>query len=159
MIGSMPSNRVTYDLTARDGVIAYLQCAVMPDIQRAFSLRGSLAPFGVVFARQGSSKMPTPLLVGQPGMGAATIKQAVQKLALRVQAVGCAYVRQDRFDLRAGGEATLVVVQVEHKAFEDLAWCAPVVQGKLLPFAGPEAVMQASAVLKRTALMPERCMS
>lgn len=162
MIRAMSSNRIAYDLNTREGVVAYLQCAVVPDVQRAFALRGRVSPFGIVFARvvQGRpAKLPHPLMVGQPGMNAMAIKLAIQKLAARVGAVGCAYVRQDRFEDRAGSESQMVVLQVEHQQFPDLVWCGPVLRGALGPFAGPLDLGVAPVGLRKTAFLPQRCMS
>lgn len=161
MIGVMSNPARTWNLGTREGVVGYISCAVIPDVQRAVQLHGHLRPFGIVFATVtsgGAAPRPTPLLIGHPGMDGSAIKQAMQRAVVRTHAVGCAWVRQDCFTLRAGMQPTLVVLQVEHRAFPDLEWHANLASRKLAPFAGPYELAASEVTLSKTAFLPQRWM-
>lgn len=150
-----------YDLRTLDGLQDYLTTVVLADVRKAFTLRGSLAPFGIVFAMLVGNEVlqgPRPLVVGQ-GPRAPEIKQAIQGLANVSRAVGCVYARQDTFNLRGGGQGAMIVVQLEHQTFPDMVWHAQIHKRVLEQFVGPVRVADTLVQLKQTAFLPQRWMA
>lgn len=150
-----------YDLRTREGLQDYLTAVVLNDVRKAFAMRGSLAPFGIVFATlvgNEALQTPRPLVVGQ-GPRAPDVKKAIQNLAGLSRAVGCVYARQDTFQLRGGGGGAMIVVQLEHDTFPDMVWHAQVHRRELTPFVGPVRVDDTLVQVKATAFLPQRWMA
>lgn len=153
-----------HDLTTREGTLAYVEGALLPDIRKAFEMRGELAPFGIALITMNNSgklPRPQPLVVGQFGMPPRVLKRSLRKMATNGAAVGAIFARQASYAVKGsttGREAEAIVVQLEHKQFGDLCWMAPVVARKLQPFSLATDIAQAVITINPSRFLPARHM-
>ncbi len=143
--------------------MTYLQAMLLPDIRKAFVMRKTVQPFGVAFGTvQNGLKLPRPqtMAVGQFGMGLRNTKRALRKLAQNAAATGAVLVHLAEFERKKGvGIGTeLVLVQLEHRTFGDMAWTARIKDGKLEEWVGPLAPNDVEYTIPRTTFLPGRWM-
>ena len=154
----------TLDLTLREGVMAYIETILLPDVRKAFEKRRALQPFGVALAtKQGNAKLPRPrvVTVGEYGMGLRNTKRGLRQMVEKTGAVGAILVQLTETTLKSGVgiPAELVLVQLEHNTFGNHVWYARIRRGKMAEWEGPLSVDDVDWNVTATKFLPQRWMN
>ena len=150
-----------YDLTTKEGIMAYVESELIPVIRSGFERQGSLVPFGVAFvtSRDGAHlPQPLPINVGKFGQTPRDVKSSLRKVATNGAAIGAVFVSQSFYPIAGsttGGKSEAIVIQLEHK-FGDMCWCAPIVGKQLTAFSMATEIDQMVITVKTPRVLSAR---